>query len=347
VFERLDLALVQELLGAATGSGDELRTVTFDNQIVESGSVPDARISARFTWWFETKTERGAYAGEGHGRRQLREHSRLLVGDPDALLFVLTPDMSRPPWLDELDGVAEDARPRVLWLSFRDLAEQMRGFIADSTRLLGEQSRFLLDELVALYEADGLLTVDDTVVVAARAAWPEYQQHSAYICQPDRAFGDGLTHFGFYAGGVIQPTVARIRAHYPSVRFTREEAAALRSRRELELADVIDRFLQLGLRSEGDAHGVLLLSPPDDPETEYLEAPVVNDTKTAAGRTWAVQQVGQAAGVGPATPPLLRRVGSDQVVRPHQPGHTTSGDAVAAAAQLAVDAWHAVGVARR
>src|SRR5690554_3778631 len=92
VFERIDLALVQELLGAATGSGDELRTVTFENQIVESESTPDARISARFTWWFETKTERNAYAADGHSRQQLRGHSRLLADDPEALLFVLTPD---------------------------------------------------------------------------------------------------------------------------------------------------------------------------------------------------------------------------------------------------------------
>lgn len=41
---------------------------------------------------------------------------------------------------------------------------------SDPTRVVGEQSRFLLNELVALYEADGLLTNDDTVVVAARVA---------------------------------------------------------------------------------------------------------------------------------------------------------------------------------
>ena len=45
--------------------------------------------------------------------------------DIDALLFVLTPDAARPSWFDEVDGVPVDVRPRVVWLSFKGLAEQM------------------------------------------------------------------------------------------------------------------------------------------------------------------------------------------------------------------------------
>jgi hypothetical protein len=83
-------------------------------------------------------------------------------------------------------------------LSFRDLADAMNRIIAHPTRPIAEQTRFLLSELVTLYEADGLLSADDTVVVAARDAWPEYQRFAAYVSQPNRAFRDGLTHFGFY-----------------------------------------------------------------------------------------------------------------------------------------------------
>ena len=36
-------------------------------------------------------------------------------------------------------------------------------------------------------------------------AWPEYERLHAYVCQPNRAFREGLTHFGFYADGQIQP----------------------------------------------------------------------------------------------------------------------------------------------
>lgn len=287
VFERLDLVLVQELLGAATGSGDELRTVTFENQIVENESVPDARISARFTWWFETKTERGAYATEGHGRRQVRAHSRLLAGDSEAVLFVLTADLTRPAWFDDLEGIDERTRAQVLWIGFRDLADQITATLADPARLLGEQTRFLLAELVALYESDGLLTADDTVVVAARSAWPHYQRHGAYVCQPDRSFRDGLTHFGFYAGGAIQPLVPRILRHELTVPFTRSEASSRRARGDDAMAVVIERFIDDGLRQEGDAHGVLILTSPDDPETVHLAAPIANDTVTSSGRPWA------------------------------------------------------------
>src|SRR3954453_17527995 len=81
VLERLDLALVQELLEAAADAAGDLTTVTFENQVVQDGAVPDARITAHFTWWFETKTARGGYANEGHDRQQLRLHSKHLEGD--------------------------------------------------------------------------------------------------------------------------------------------------------------------------------------------------------------------------------------------------------------------------
>lgn len=194
VFERIDLALVQELLEAATGTGEELRTVTFENQVVNPAAVPDARISARFTWWFETKTVRGGYATEGRDRDQVRAHADQLVDDPHGWLFVLTPDPVRPAWFDVLDGVREAVRNRLVWLSFKDLADAITGIIAEPGRLTGQQSRFLLHELVALYEAEGLFSNDDTVVVAAKTAWGDYLQYAAYICQPDRSFRAGLTH---------------------------------------------------------------------------------------------------------------------------------------------------------
>lgn len=284
VFERIDLALVQELLGSATGAGAELITVTFDNQVVNAGAVPDARISARFVWWFETKTARGGYSGEGYDREQVRRHCQQLEGVPEAWLFVLTPDPVRPAWFDTLDGVADSTRVRVLWLGFRDLADAILSITRDPARLVGEQTRFLLTELVALYEADGLLTNDDTVIVAARS---EYQQTSAYVCQPDRSFRAGLTHLGFYVQGAIQPLVPRIREYVPAVLFTHDEADARRAAGEQELGGLIDRLLDESRRTDGSSYGVLLLSGPDDPTTVVLRNPVRNDTVTAAGRNWA------------------------------------------------------------
>lgn len=287
VFERIDLALVEELLGTAAGASTELTTVTFDNQVVSDGSVPDARIGARFTWWFETKTARGDYKSEGHGRAQVRQHSEHLRGAPEAWLFVLTPDPVQPTWFAELDGVDHSVRPRILWLGFVGLAAAIEEVTSDPTRVIGEQTRFLLTELVALYEADGLLTNDDTVVVAARTAWPEYQRTGAYVGQPDRAFRAGLTHFGFYADGAIQRLVPRIRRHLSSVPFTRAEADARRSSDEAEVGDLIDRLLDEDSRTEGEPYCIVLLTDAADPGTVALPYAVQNDTVTASGRKWA------------------------------------------------------------
>ncbi|WP_145968914.1 hypothetical protein [Streptomyces hyaluromycini] len=287
VFERIDLTLVQELLETATAGAGELPTVTFQNQVTVSETVPDARISARFTWWFETKTVRGAYQSEGHGRSQVRSHAKQLEGDPTARLFVLTPDPIRPVWFGELDGVDAHVQDRVLWLSFRDLATAIEAAVGDTRRLLGEQARYLLSELAALYEAEGLLTNDDTVIVAARAAWPEYQSLAAYVCQPGRSFRDGLTHFGFYADGVVQPVVARIRERYDSVLLTTEEAERCRAEGDTALADLIRVLIEQEYRSEGDSNGVILLSGPEDPDTVTLDGPILNDTLAASGRSWA------------------------------------------------------------
>jgi hypothetical protein len=286
VFERIDLALVQELLRAVSGMGSELQAVSFENQVTLAGSVPDAQISARFSWWFETKTEIDAYAHEGHSRAQLRKQSMVLE-DRDALLFVMTPDPVRPAWFDKLDGLADAAfADRILWFSFRDLAEAIDKLITDPARVVGEQTRFLLAELVALYEADGLLSADDTVVVAARAAWPEYQRLAAYVCQPNRSFRAGLTHLGFYAEGAIQPLIPRIRKHYAAVLFTRDEASARRAGGEAELASLIEILLDERGRTDGEAYDVLLLTGPADPKTVHLQAPVANDTVTESGKPW-------------------------------------------------------------
>ena len=287
VFERIDLTLVQELLEVAGQTGDELRSVTFLNQVTGDASIPDARISARFTWWFETKVVRGGYAAEGHDREQVRSHARLMMGDPDARLFVLTPDATQPSWFDAPDGIDERLRPQVIWLSFLDLAAAIEAILQDTTRLIGERTRFLLTELAALYEAEGLLTTDDTVVVAAKAAWGEYLEYAAYVCQPERSFREDIAHFGFYFQGAIQRAIPRILGRYPTVTFTQASADAAEVAGQPALAALIRRMLNDGVRSEGDAHGVVLLSPVDDSRTITLSSRIINDLKTDTGRGWA------------------------------------------------------------
>jgi hypothetical protein len=212
--------------------------------------------------------------------------TEVLTDAPEARLFVLTPDPARPTWFDVLDGVDEVARSRVLWLSFQDLATAISSVAADASRLLGEQARYLITELVALFEADGLLSADETVIVAARVAWPEYYLRGAYICQPNRSFRDGLTHFGFYESGEIKRLIPRILGRFPEVVLTHDDAERHRQNGEKVLADLIEEILSLYPERADDLVGIILLSRPDARETVKLAQPIANDTVTEAGRPW-------------------------------------------------------------
>ena len=124
----------------------------------------------------------------------------------------------------------------------------------------------------------------DVVVVAARDAWPEYQQHSAYVCQPDRHFRPGTSRLAFYAEGAIQPLVPAIEHWRSSVPFTRAEAAGQKAGGDARLGALIERLLLLGPRVEGTNYGVMFLSGPDDDETVKLPGRIVNDSTSPAGR---------------------------------------------------------------
>lgn len=290
VFERIDLTIVEELLAGATESGDELRTVTFENQVKGSGSVPDACIRADFCWFFETKTERGVYDHEGKEREQLCKHSTLLVERPDAILFVLTPDASKPPWLDALDGIEDHVHQRIIWFGFANLAAQIEALLADHGRLIAEQTRYLLHELVRLYEDDGLLQTDDTVVVAARRAWPEYHEHHAYICQAGRFFRPDVTRLGFYTDRAIQALVPKIIKRHGQVLFTVESAEVLRSSGKARLAEIIEGALAANERTPGEHYDVFELSGVDHEDTVRLNQPIRNDLISSSGGTVAWTQ---------------------------------------------------------
>lgn len=288
VFERIDLNLVKSILATASGAGDELGGVNFRNQVVGKGHVPDGVISANFSWMFETKTVRGQYDSEGHSRSQLRAHAASIEGKPQEYLFVLTPDTERPPWFDSLDGVSEDAAARTNWLSFGLIADAIEQIFDGSDTTATEHVRFLLRELIDFYEAEGLLSSDDTVVVAARWAWQVYEgQHvNGYFFQPNRAFKRDAQFLGFYSDGKIMATVPRIVQRYNGVSVTHESADSL-SEDDRALADLIHAAVDRRSVEEGATVDLFLLTGPDDPETVHLEAPIQNDTKTATGRGWA------------------------------------------------------------
>jgi hypothetical protein len=281
VFQRIDLSLVERLLGEASGESS-LGLMTFTNQLTSSDatSVPDGAMSANFRYLFEVKTERNAIRAD-----QIRAHLTFLDGShADERLFVITPDAEQPNRLAEFDG------DRVVWMSFASLYSAIDELLADSTELVGERTEFLLRELQALIRVDGLLPSTDVVVVAARFAYPEYLRTSAYVCQPNRAFVGGISHLGFYAQGAIQPQIPRILYREDGVTFSQQEAddrAASGDEHDRRMAEVIRFLLAHSTRTEGHAYQVFLLSSPEDSATVTLPNPIVNTTKAASGRSWA------------------------------------------------------------
>jgi hypothetical protein len=280
VFERIDLSLLEELLTAATGES-ALQLVSFVNQPPGRGaSVPDGRISARFSYWFEVKTARDAV-----NRSQLQEHLRCLAGDTqDERLFVVTPDATEPA------GVAELAEARVVWFSFADLHDAISQVLDGSDQVISERTEFLLRELQALMVDDGLLDHDDVVVVAARVAYGEYLDHATYVCQPGRSFRDGLTRLGFYAKGAIQPEVPRIIHREEQVPFSDAEVERRRAStdpNDQRIAEVIETSVANGTRQPAESYQVFLLSLPDARDTMVLSRPILNTKRAASGRPWA------------------------------------------------------------
>ena len=176
---------------------------------------------------------------------------------------MLTPDAARPAAVDAVDD------RRVVWFNFAALHDAITAVVDDVYLAPSERDRFLLRELQALFDNDGLLTSDEVGVVAASHAYPAYLQSSAYICQAGRAFREGLTHMGFYAQQAVQPHLVRILTREDHVPFTYEEAQRREANggRDARIGELIRASLDAGVQEEGQEYMVFLLSGPQDPET--------------------------------------------------------------------------------
>jgi hypothetical protein len=122
--------------------------------------------------------------------------------------------------------------------------------------------------------------VERVCVVAGAGAWPFYLATGAWVGQENRRFGDA-SRLGFYSGRQVQGLAPKIRQIVASVPLTAEEAAT----RALS-ADPVERrvgeALAAALHDGATAPrvSVVLLSPPDDPDTVSFE-PVAHETDAA------------------------------------------------------------------
>lgn len=271
VLKSLALSRIERLL-AAILEQSEFELIRFQNQPSKGADgVPDAIIHASLRLLIETKTDRN-----GVRRPQIDRHLTRLnkATETVQLLLVLTPDDVRPTALDDVND------QRVAWSSFAVLDQAIDEMLDDSHEVVSEREAFLLRELQSMLEAEGLLAnPNDVVIVAARSAWPEYNEFHAYVCQPNRSFQQ-VARLGFYSKGVIYPLV-------PKILEVHDDVEMVQGKHTDKLGKLVDHLVTSSLRLTDQRYKVILLSPPDSSSTLKLDAEIPNDKRSKSGKPTA------------------------------------------------------------
>ena len=287
VLEHVNNQLAEDILEALTDESD-LSLVSFDNQVTGVDSVPDAAIKSSTALWFETKASRDAVDKE-----QLKNHLHALNEDKAELqrLIVLTPDARFP---DEVAAINDE---RIVWANFDSLIDTIEtvlerdvGNAEASMSVPTERESFLLRELSRfLYDEDLVSGKEDRVlVVAARKAWPEYQEHGLYFCQANRSFKP-VDHLAFYTDGEIKTSVPSVVDAIENIELTEETVRnhpeLSHSQRE-QLLDAVRQFRKEESERYGETEKVIFLQ-----DGIELDRPVKNNkTASDSDRTVAFVQ---------------------------------------------------------
>lgn len=271
VIRSLSLDRIERLLGALMEQS-EFQLIRFENQPSKGGAgVPDAIIQSSIRLLIETKTVRNTVRKDQIDRHLARLNE---ANESTCVLLILTPDDVRPALLDQIDD------PRIAWASFTAMDQAINELLEDPKEVVSEREAFLLRELQSMLEAEGLTaSLNDTVIVAARSAWREYQDLHAYVCQANRPF-QRVSRLGFYSKGVIYPLVPQILATYENVEMEIDAHPG-------ELGALVNRLVEEELRPQGERFKVLLLSAPDSSDTIVLEKPIPNDKRSKSGKPTA------------------------------------------------------------
>jgi hypothetical protein len=276
VLRSLSMVHSERLLGALIGD-TSFELVHFQNQVGGDGpSVPDAEINSSRQIVIETKIRRKSVRMDqikGHLSYLDRYHEKY----SQQYLVILTPDEWAEDEYKEVDA-------RIVCKSFRTLQDAIYDLLHDDIEVISERDQFLLRELQHMLLSEGLVGSDkDTVVVAARNAWSEYLDLSAYIFQPNRTFQD-VDYIAFYTSGEIKPYVAKIKKKYDAVGFVRGKYTG-------RMGEIVEKGLDSKSREEGSNYRVFELSAPDDKETVHLDKAIINDAKGKGGKPTAFTQM--------------------------------------------------------
>jgi hypothetical protein len=276
VLQSLSLERMTRIIGSLL-ERPVFELVSFRNQVSGGADgVPDAEIASSCRLLIETKIKRNALNLE-----QLRRHASRFKDTKETtqLLLVLTPDDRAP------DVINEFPPEMVTWASFVKLHQAIDELLKDRMEIISEREAFLLKELQDMLVREELISsAKDVVVVAARRAWPDYQRHHAYVCQPGRQF-QRTDRMAFYANNQIYPLVPRILEVHDPVEFVPD-------RHDERLDNLIRKIIEETPERKNELHKVVFLSEPDSPETVNLNKPIQNDLKTKTGRA-AAYMMGQ------------------------------------------------------
>lgn len=132
------------------------------------------------------------------------------------------------------------------------------------------------------------------IVPANRVAYLDYSRYCAYICQPNRTFGNDPTRIAFYADQEVKQQVPRIRRAFTDVVFSEDTVATLRASDDVEkvdLADIIEHVIanETGGRKAGRHYDVMLLTAPGDDDTVKLDHPI-RHTRRGRGAAFVRRQ---------------------------------------------------------
>lgn len=118
---------------------------------------------------------------------------------------------------------------------------------------------------------------EDTVVVAARDAWPLYLTCHAYVCQAGRSFRD-IERIAFYTDREIKAHIPQIAHRRDNVEWTPEEANRLKrsdNRDDRKIASVITAARSAGWRD--GRYQVFLLTQIGDVRHRELRTPLPHE----------------------------------------------------------------------
>lgn len=294
VFERLSFTIVEQILQSII-EDSSIDLVSFKNQPKADDSIPDAQISASFSYWIETKV-----VPDSLEIGQIKKHLKLLEkGDfKDQHLIVLTPDSKEPTILDNLSPLEKD---KTTWANFDGLINAITGsitveedWLASDKPIPTESERELLRELVHFLTTEGLLDRSENriLVLPAKRAYGEYLNSGLYLCQPNRSFQPS-SRLGFYCDGEIKPIFPKILNSIESVRFEKDaisDNSDLTDDEKSELLNAIENLSEDKIKRIGDDAKVMFLSSPDSSDTLNIKNAIKNNLKSSTGKNTAFTQ---------------------------------------------------------